>query len=346
MTSDPIERYLRRSARLDRRQRIRVMSSSEVTDTGLAALQAIGRRIIPASTLGLLFCSFGLTFLGRYVIPALSETTNPDRIEVQIVEFLGTLSLGLFVAVPLMMFGIAFIVPRATKLTAQWMLGEPLDDSDQAVGGPAFRDAAKVIFTIVARSSRFLLASFALLVASGLLSQVQSNLKLFVALIAVFALNAVGISLIAFVGIAAKYSLALPAMLVEKLDVKAALDRSRQLMASERKIQSGYISVWFQFGFFIILFGLLTFGFSAAVGYIASLLQLESFAQTRVYGPMLVEIVSQIGPYISLLLVVPAFATVTTVIYFERRTRLEGYDIAQLAQETRVTRRSRFDVTE
>ncbi len=346
MTSDPIERYLRRSARLDRRQRIRVMSSSEVTDTGLAALQAIGRRIIPGSAVGLLFCSIGLTFLGRYVVPALSETTNPDRIEVQIAEFIGTLSLGLFVAIPLMMFGIALIVPRATKLTAQWMLGEPLDDSDQVFGGAAFRDAAKIIFTIVARSARFLIASCALLIVSGLLSQVQSNFRFLIALIAIFALNAVGLSLLAFIGTAAKYSLALPAMLVEKIDAKAALDRSRQLMATERRIQSGYITVWFQFGFFIILFGLLTLGFSVAVSYIAGLLQLESFAQTRTYGPMMMEVVSQIGPYISLLLVVPAFATVTTVIYFERRTRLEGYDIAQLAQETRVTRRSRFDVTE
>lgn len=345
MTSNPTERFLRRSARFDRTHRVRAMSAGEITDTALMAFRVGAKDIIPMAALPTIFCAAGDTFWDRYLTSALFETTRPDRVDLQVVEFFGILMLALCVALPLFLFGLAIIMPVVVQNTAMWMLGESREAEKlraHKIGfGPVFRLLANVIL----RSSVFLLVSILFLAASGALYAYGPQNSGAAGVVAVLGLIGVSIGMVAFFFVACRYCLALPAMIIERLSVKEASQRSISLMGKKGKIISGYSSVLTLAVTMLLLYVVFAAGLSFLLSTVGDLLQLEKVITGLPLGAILWEAYAQVPAYISMLFTVPIVATGITVVYFERRARQEGFDIAHLAHEIATRQHRRFDVT-
>jgi len=73
--------------------------------------------------------------------------------------------------------------------------------------------------------------------------------------------------------------------------------------------------------------------------------QSRSLADWPYVGVILQKVLELFPLFLAIWIIIPVWCTTTTLLYYERRIRLEGYDILALAQEVwRADRQSRFQV--
>jgi hypothetical protein len=321
------------------------MSGLELVDTALAAYRTSMRDILPLAVGPTVFCTAATKFGFDYLVPALFETNNPDRVDIQVLEFLVTMALSMLVAVPLFLLGACMVLPIAVQTTARWMLGEnPAGNKNLAVERLVF-PTVRLLTSICLRGVVGFFVCAILIGLSAIAGEAARSLK--VPLLAVTVLAQLGLVAAAWVMFHAftRYSLALPAMLVEGLDLKKAMERSRQLMSKAGTGSSGYASALAQLFAIALLTLLLSAGFSLLLELILSQLELASYFDSSRFGPLWKALLSLVPTYLSLLFVLPLMACTVTVSYFERRARQEGFDIAHLAHEISHRHRRRFDVS-
>ncbi|HSI72101.1 MAG TPA: hypothetical protein VK934_02905, partial [Fimbriimonas sp.] len=97
--------------------------------------------------------------------------------------------------------------------------------------------------------------------------------------------------------------------------------------------------------FLLIVAGLIFLG---SVEFAFSMLSVPERLSSWLAGswvqPLLLEALDLAPLYLVIWALVPAWATALTVIYYERRVRIEGYDIEVLGRQTNEDRASRFNV--
>jgi hypothetical protein len=325
------------------------MNGSELTDTALSAFQSMAGGVLPNTLLPSAFCAVAVSFWNRYLFPALFQTSQPDRVDIQLIEFIGTFALAFLVALPLFLFGLSLMMPIATRSTASWMLGEDVGDqlgtkkydkNSASDVGRAFR----LISASLLRVMSGVLISVILFIVSGGISQFIPQAKWLAAPTLVLAiLGSVVAFFVLIIGLG-KYALAVPVMFVEQANVRDALNRSLTLMGREGTPRSGYASLFSQCVMILVIYILLEVGFSLLIGLGFEFLGSEEALKRIPFGPVLFEACYTLPSFLALWFTVPLLATSLTVTYFERRARLEGYDIAHLAQEISSHRRGRFDL--
>jgi hypothetical protein len=130
-------------------------------------------------------------------------------------------------------------------------------------------------------------------------------------------------------------ALAPAAMIVEGVKPKEALSRSRYLMKKHKLHQStsdSIISLWvIMFVMTLLIMGGLYSGF----GYLGFFTWAKDVSGRSISGQAIAGVVGMLPAYLSLWLVTPIWVTGTTVLYFERRARLEAYDISILAEDAK-----------
>ncbi|HJP82153.1 MAG TPA: hypothetical protein VJ835_01505 [Fimbriimonadaceae bacterium] len=347
MTSDPVERFfMERAARLNRRARLRVMTSSEVIDQAIRVYQQLGLTFLKTSILPTLLIVAAFAFVGDYIFPSLFTTQNASSLETQFSEVAFATILAGLVGGTLVIIGVSVTSAIVTHLVSDFMLGN-VPSSEGAI-----RAATRTVGTLIrVHFWEFLLgcgglvASLGLSILSSALDQSTSQDNVVAGLIAVLAIGGFCVSGIIFLLVASRHALAAPIAVLEGKGPRESAKRSAFLLKSSGRIPSGYGHVWSLFTVLFLVSMLVAGGLSGFLEVVGVQAYLSRELQNVPYGGLLDKAVGLIPMFLWIWAMVPVWSTSITIIYYDRRIRLEGYDIEALAADVwRTDRQTRFEL--
>lgn len=346
LTFDPLARYLnQRSARYERRALLRPMSANEMSDAALRAYRALGGPSLKLTAVPALFATAALYFLISFVLPMFGRTSDAKNINVQVAEAIIVLALAVCVALPLIIFSMSFASALISSMVADFMVGNlPNPQESQST---AIKNLGK-IFKFGLREAVFgsggVLIGALFLMASALAGQgnVSDDTAAFVTGLGILAIS------LGFIWMPLVYAfecLAVPAILVEGLGVRDAAKRSRVLMKAVGRQPGGLQYVFNAYGMIFLLLFFLGMGLSASLGLSALFESGAGMMELAGRNEVIAQILSILPVFLAVWFLVPVWATMTTILYFERRVRLEGYDIETLGRDVGRTHKSnRFEL--
>jgi hypothetical protein len=347
VTSDPVARFLaQRAGRSDRRYRLRPLESSEVIDVATRVFQSLGHSFLRLTVVPTLLCLAAYAFLVGYVLPLLFATRDPSNFEAQLGEVALSLALALFVAAPIFLFGASLTSAIVIRLVADLMSGS-VPDASAAVKA-ARRDLPALLRLNVRQlllSTSGLLLSMLLLVASALLARHTAEENIVAGLTVIAAFLGLAIGALLFLFVRQIYALAAPVVVLEGIAPAAAAQRSKDLLAATGYHPSGYGAVWTLYTVAAFAALSLWLGTSFILDMIRSWGPAEALLLRLPLQDLVQEALSLAPMFMTLWFLLPLWASTVTIIYFERRIRMEGYDIEVLASEVwRADRKGRFEL--
>ena len=322
------------------------MSSGEVLDASFSTCRKLGVSLLQLTALPTAICLASVAFLTEYVFPALNVTKDPGSFFVQAGEMVGTLLLALFVGGPLAIIGLAMSSAISVHLTSGLLMGRPMDKAAalQSVR-QNFPLIGKLMFRELLVSTSGILMAAAVLLAGGYAAMVTKQDDVIAGLIALLGILGLIAGFLVFLQVLATHSLAIPAALVEGLKPREAAKRSRFLLKGQAFVPSGISTIWSLYValFFVVL--ALIFGVSLTFELFGIGELGNRFFPGTLVGHLWSVIIDLIPFYIILWAIIPAWAVTTTILYYERRIRLEGFDIEALASEISTRgRTNRFEI--
>lgn len=344
MRNPALDTIGRRLGAADRRVRLHPMTAAEMVDAAAALYRAQGRRILRLTAAPVLFCYLAIIFVVHFVAPAFFSTSAPDDLAVQFAEAGAALVVGLVVAFPLFLLGLGYTSALVTRLTADFLTGN-LPDAREAAGA-----GARNAFLLVRTGLSGLAVPLGILAASLVLLAVGAVLETTGGgegwAVASGAASLIGLILAGVSGVAAVFrqSLAPAAAVVEEQPPRAANRRSLELLKAAKPHPHGYDHLTNLMVVTLFLAAVAGFGLAAGLG----LLDLPTRLGRISFGPIPVEAVlattlDLLGWYAALWTAIPFWCCGTAILYFDRRVRLEAYDLKLLDQDARRSRReSRF----
>jgi hypothetical protein len=320
------------------------MTTGEIIDTAARAYQRLGRSILGQVALPMVLCFAVLLFFFVFLGPAFFRTSDPGSIATQIGESIAVVAVGLVVALPLFLLGVSYAQGVVSRLVADFLLG---NKPDAVAAAEAARRSLK---TVVAAGARMFVAAFlvllvagGLLMASALVTDATSSANPLPALLSFFAILLCIASPIGPILVLFRYSLAPVVAVIEGASPKEALRRSRELSRSS-PFQPGageaLLGAIFLCSF---LFAVMWGGTAMAFGLIGLGDLVVAQFGSRPLGMVLQTLVTLVPLYFALWVVAPLWMATCTIVYFDRRIRLEGFDIYVLEQDVRrASGKSRF----
>lgn len=303
------------------------MTSLEIVEVALEAYRVCGKALLTASAPFALLGLAGFMFFWTYAFPLLFSTSDPANLATQVGEVATAVALALFVATPIAIYGASYVSALTTQLVSDFMLGTMPDI--RSAREAALRNTGtllKLLLRQVLIAGIFFPIAVGLFVASALISEQSGNVG-GAALSAAFGLIAYLAGLAYAPAVMVRDAAAIPAAVVEGLDVKSAIRRGRELLGFAIGAQMIALLL------IVFLFAAFGFGLSALDG----LLGLSDQLADLLVGSTWHDVVSAAFAYLPWFLViwvtVPIWSTVATIAYYERRVRLEGFDIEVLAQD-------------
>lgn len=347
MTSDPVERFfVERAARLNRRARLKTMSSGEAIDIAVRIYQQLGWTFLKSTILPALFVVAALAFVKDYVLPSFFSTKDAASLTTQYGEVAFAIGLAILVGGPLVIIGVSMTTAIVTQLVSDYMLGNvPSLDG-------ATRAAVRTLPTLIAvhfweflLACSGILAAFALSILSSTLDKTTGQENITAGIVALSAMMGFAAGGLIFLVVVSRHALAAPVAVLEGLKPRAAAKRSVELLRGSGPIVSGYGHIW---SLYIVLF-FVSFLMAAGLSGFLSLIGFESFTASLFddlpYGGLLIKAVGLIPLMIWVWTMVPIWATSVAIVYYDRRIRLEGYDIEALAADVwRTDRQTRFEL--
>jgi hypothetical protein len=99
----------------------------------------------------------------------------------------------------------------------------------------------------------------------------------------------------------------------------------------------------------VILVGLLFIfilgGITLALNQTGAMDWVRQISPNLPFRPLIIGAIGYLATFLTIWTVIPVWCTTTTILYYERRIRLEGYDIESLAKDIwRADRHSRFEL--
>lgn len=321
------------------------MTSGEVLDTALAIYQRHGFLFLRRSVGAAFLTLAALEFLTSYVLPGLQKTSDPSSLATQLGEVVYTLGIGLVVAAPLMLYGISYATTLAIYISSQDLTGAVTDEQKGAeMAGKTVAGLFRVLLFTVFRGLTGVLVSALLMMLGAVIAAVtpDSNwLPGILSLIGVLGLLAGGVI---FLIVISKDSLAPAAFVIEGVDAKEAVNRSRTLMKAHPIHGSGVgnlFPAYFLLGFVLLVqIG----GMEMAAALLGIFESSTAFLSTLPFYPVWRDLVRLIPEFLAVWTLVPLWGCILSTTYYDRRVRIEGLDIDILAKEIGRGRANRFDV--
>lgn len=300
------------------------MRSTEILDEALRVYRVLAPTLLRRSAVPAVFVLASVLFWTRVFGPRLFTTTAPNSVTTQVAESIFVLAVGLLVAGPLLIFGVAEAALQAVALVVPYREGRKVDE---AAASSAVRAAfprafgAGLLAFLVAGAMPVL--SFGLMALGGWFSDSASVGGDLAGYLAGFGLFLVFVGFgVAFWAVGA-YALA-PAATLRGEGARGACRRSRRLMAGAGRIPGGYGTVWAVYG----------------VMAVAALAEWGGIAMAREFVPKtgaipgagpFNEALGLAAPFVVAWTLLPFWGTAVAVIDGERRVRKEGYDVELLA---------------
>lgn len=314
-------------------------------DAAMKIYQGLGRNILGLTALSTVFCLAAFTFVIYFALPSLGYTEHADNITAQVGEAILTMFIAIGVGGPLLVLGVSYSSAVIVLLASEYMMGNlpnpaSIRDSARRLWPKMF---AIVLIEVVAVFGGLILASL-FMAASGIIAANTPSTTATAGVVAIFASISLVVGLIAMPFVAGRHALAIPAVVLEGASPLKAIKRSTSLLKGSQYIPSGYGTIiTLYFAMFFLLF-VLAIGYGVILSLIPGLEPLLLKQAGTTLGPVVVAGVELLPVYLALWTLIPVWCTTTTVLYFERRIRWEGYDIEALAQDVwRTDRGSRFE---
>ena len=335
MTSDPVARYLsQRGAKFDRKNRLRIMNSSEVLDTALRIYQRLGLTFLRITVAPALLCLAAVGFVQNFVLPGLFLTKSNGSPTQMISDVAGALALAVFVGGPLFLLGISYSSSAVVHLVSDYMIGNNPDPDAAAISA---RSVLPRLFLVnlkeLCLSLSGIIVSTAIMAAGGYMAAVTPDSDSSAGAVATIGILAMIAGIVIFLYFIACDALAAPIAVLEGLGPRKVSKRSRQLLKRVGYHPSGTGTVWS--AFFLIAFIALVL--EVGLLFFSEILnlpdRLASLLSSVPGEPLFLRAFDLVPSYLVLWTLTPVWATVITIVYYERKIRLEGFDIDALAAE-------------
>lgn len=343
MTSDSLIRYLtQRTSKMDRRNRLHVRSTGEIIDLAARVYQTLGWTFLKLTVVPSLFCLAAVTFFFRYVLPAYFLTKSPGSESAQVLEMAATTALAVFVAAPLLLLGASYTSAVVSSLVSDHMLGNAPDPAAaEAVGRRLFGRLFLLSLRIVLIASAGMVVAIGLMALAGHVASITAESDATAGLILLGAWLAFAAAFVGFLFVLQRYALAPAALVLEKTGISEACRRSAFLLRASAGHSGGGGAVWSVYLLLLILLVPVWGGISASL----DLINYPDSVQAQISGfpfaGALVEALGLLPMFLVLWTLTPVWAATMTILYFDRRIRLEGYDIEALAEDVWHADRSR-----
>lgn len=244
------------------------------------------------------------------------------------------------------LIGLSYATAVTVNLVADFIGGRVANESGAHSGA---RRSLMSIFLLNVRELfqawSGLVFAFAAFAASALLADrfpSGSVAPVLLVMVAVFGLLA---GLFVLPWVMARHALAPAAIVLEGLRPGIAVKRSLELMKGTPWTPSGYGVVVMLYLVEVLLLVLIWIGAGTSLGLLGVAEQSRTLSDWPIVGVFLEKALELFPLFLAIWIIIPVWCTTTTLLYYERRIRLEGYDILALAQEVwRADRQSRFQV--
>ncbi len=315
-------------------------------DMAMRVYQNIGRNILRMTAVSTVFCLAAFAFVFFYALPSFGTTENQSSINVQVSEALFTMFLAGVVGVPLLMMGISQSTIVIVQLASDYMLGNV--PNERSIKETARRLWPKMLGTVLVETLFVfggLIIGALLLVLSAIVASQTAESNASAGVVSLLATLAIIFGFIALPFVAARHALVFPIAIIEGISPFKAAKRSAQLLRGDLHVHSGYhtiFALYLTMGFLLLI---LFLGYGTIMSVIPSAeATLKSIGGTA-FGAIVTDAIGLVPLYLALWTLIPVWCTTTTILYYERRIRWEGYDIEALAQDVwRADRRSRFEL--
>jgi hypothetical protein len=321
------------------------MTSGELTDTAVAVYQELGGIILRNTAVPTLVSLSAIVFILAYVFPTLGVTAHPQDIHAQLGEALFTILIGFGVGAPLFALGLSYSGAFVTGLVSDYMNGElPRPEYHAKEARKLLPKVLGLVVLQVLTAMLGLVIAVLLVMLSALLSEKPSS-DTIDSTIAACAIFAGVIGFIAMPIVLARQILALPSIVIERLSPWKGLKRSKGLMKATKLYVSGYGNAWailFLIGFLILfVYG----GIRLTLDTLSVSDHVSSFLSNSSFHDLGVQALNSVPWFLTLWTLVPVWCTSATLLYYDRRTRAEGYDIEMLAKDmTPNVKQNRFEL--
>lgn len=322
------------------------MNHSETFDLSLQLYRMVGWPLLKVTVFPTFFCLAAVAFFADYVAPGYAWTEAGNAPSEQIVEAIVLTLLSVFVAAPLMIIGVSMISAIASRLVSDFMVGNVPDIKAATLS--LKRTLPRLLWlgareTLIGSSG--VLISAALFVLSGYLNMTTDTTSPMAGVIYGLGILAIFAAFIVFAIQACFHALVAPAAVLENLGAKAAARRSRQLMKAHGYHPSGYERIINLYLLLLFIAAILGAGFGSVFALFSPNEIIRNVGLGGAPGAILEQAIALLPLFLVLWTVIPVWAVTVTIIYYERRVRLEGYDIEALAAEVwRADRQNRFEL--
>lgn len=309
------------------------MTASEIVDYSLKLFRMVGGSILKPTVTSATMVFISVLMVSQMLIPALFTTSSPDSVTGQVAEVVVAILLGIFAAIPTLVIGLGNIASRSVISAKDYLMGL---NSHDVIRTKEVDEVLPKMIQLFARmfmvASAGIFVSIALLLFGALAGSLMNDKDL-AGFLSILGIVSFWISAIWAVRCFFVHSLAPPAMVMDNLSPKEAMKRSHELSKAQRYIPSCADTVFSVAG--MMLFFTLIVG--GAVSFVYSVLGVVEFlsALTAMYwwSEILIPTILGIPFLVTLWLILPAWFVGSTAIYFERRIRIDGFDVVMLNHE-------------
>lgn len=308
------------------------MTPSEIIDSSFRLYQRLGLTFLRLSVVPTLLCVAALAFVNAYVVPELIYGQSND-FTVYIEQLVAGILLAVFIGGPLFLSGVAYTTAIAVSLVSDDLVGNvPSPQSAEQVARASMpRLLVTMIKELVLSLGGFTVAVL-ILIGGMALGRVTPDSDVWAGVVSFIGVIGLLAGLWIAVAIVIRDSAVAPAVVLENLGAKAAGKRSRQLLGKDRVHGAGTRAAWNAY----MLLGLIVLLFQSSIEIFLSLIGVADWAGRATMGslirPLLLQAIELLPTFLTIWIVLPVWATIVTVIYFDRRVRLEGFDVDVLAR--------------
>jgi len=308
------------------------MTPSAVLDASLRVYQRLGLTFLRHSIMPTLLCVASVAFVQNYVLPELIEGSATE-FTAYLGELVAGLVLAVFVGGPLFLTGMSYTTAMVVSMVSDDMVGN--SPNPEAAQETAFKAMPRLLLTAVRElvfSLTGVLAATLVMILGMWIERNTPESSAWAGIVALVGVLALGVGGLVFLWVLGRDAAVAPAVVLEGLGFRDAGKRSKLLMGKDKVHGVGTRAVWN--GYILVAFIGLVLMLSLAA--VISLSGIDAWIGHALAGSMLRPLILQLlylaPPFLAIWLVLPLWATIVTVTYFDRRIRLEGFDVEVLSR--------------
>lgn len=316
----------------------------------LKIYRQFGWTFLRSTVVPSIFCLSSIAFVLSYVLPSLATTKDASSVTTQMSEVVANLGLGLIVGGPLFLIGIGYTSSVVVRLVSDFLVGNPVNL--EAAQKEAIKLTPKLFLINLWElfvSLSGIVISVGMMLIGGWVSSVTPETDAWAGvLVAIGSLGLVAGFAVAL-GVVGNHALS-PAIAViegpntEKMSARATAKRSRSLIKQVPFHGSGWGTVINLYALLALLAGIEFSGIYASAAILGLRGHLETVFAGLPFSGLLLTGADLIPAFFVVWTLIPIWATTMTIVYYDRRIRIEGFDIEALASEiSQGGRANRFD---